>query len=512
MTESNAERLRVLGAAAVILLLVLAAGTASTMSIVVAFTIVVTVGLFLVPKFTFAVIGAFLLVQPVFVNLAGSSTTPLGLALHRLHQAFTVAAAVRIVVFMSWGRVAPQLRLWVWLMSAFVALGVGSGLMQQVPLTTLALGAFLAVKFPVFFLAALTVSWNERDCERLVRGALWLGPFLFGTGVIIWMLPSEVQNVFVDQTLETESYGRELFNAMQGIFSHPGVFGWASAVTGCYAVAALLVGRPGWRAIATGSLVSSIGGILASLRRRPLLALPAVTLYGVIRFAKGRRRWTVLALFAMLAAGAAWVMVGRLEAEYRDAVTYVDPTAPTAPRVLLYVAGVDIANTRFPLGAGFGRFGGYASVLDYSPLYDQYGFSSVWGLSADDPYYLQDTYWPHIAAETGWLGAAILLAFFLLLVERASRAALGAADVATKTVAVAAVLVLLESLIESLAGPVFEVALFSYAIAVPLGITLARSYSWPSLGLGHEQEQNHEVGPLGHGEPDRESQQPLPPQ
>ena len=262
---------------------------------------------------------------------------------------------------------------------------------------------------------------------------------------------------------------------MQGIFSHPGVFGWASAVTGCYAVAALLVGRPGWRALATGNLVSSVCAILASLRRRPLLALPVVTVYGVMRFATGRRRWEVLALFAMLVGGTTWLAVGRLEAEYRDALMYLDPTAPTAPRVLLYVTGVDIANSRFPLGAGFGRFGGYAATLDYSPLYDQYGFNRVWGLSPDAPFYLQDTYWPHIAAETGWFGAAVLLAIYLLLVERASRASRRAVDAATKAVAVGAVLAMLEGLIESLAGPVFEVALFSYAIAVPLGITLARS-------------------------------------
>ena len=475
MTAAHVRRLRLLGAAGVVGLLVWAAWADSTVSILAAFAIVVTVGLFVVPKFALAVIGVFLMVQPALVNLAGGSVTPLGLALHRLHQAFAVAAVVRVALFLSWDRVAPGLRLWLWLTTAFVALGVVSGVLQQVPPKIIGLGGFLAVKFPLFLLLALTISWDERDCERIMRAALWLGPVLFASGVIIWMLPPEVQDVFVDHTLDAESYAREEFAAMQGIFSHPGVFGWASAVTGCYAVAALLVGRPGWRALATGNLVSSVCAILASLRRRPLLALPVVTVYGVMRFATGRRRWEVLALFAMLVGGTTWLAVGRLEAEYRDALMYLDPTAPTAPRVLLYVTGVDIANSRFPLGAGFGRFGGYAATLDYSPLYDQYGFNRVWGLSPDAPFYLQDTYWPHIAAETGWFGAAVLLAIYLLLVERASRASRRAVDAATKAVAVGAVLAMLEGLIESLAGPVFEVALFSYAIAVPLGITLARS-------------------------------------
>lgn len=512
MTAENAQRLRILGATVVILLLVWAAGAASAVSILAAFTIVVTAGLFIAPKTALTVIGVFLMVQPALVNAAGGSDMPLGLALHRLHQAFAAAATVRVAVFLTWKRVGPRLWLWLGFTLAFLTLGVVSGVREQVPLTTVALGAFLAVKFPVFLLLALTISWSERDCERIMRAALWLGPALFVSGVIIWMLPPEVQDIFVDHTADAEYYGREQVAAMQGIFSHPGVFGWAAAVTGGYAVAALLVGRRDWRSAATGSLVSGVAAILASLRRRPLVALPAVTLYGVMRFAKGRRRWTVLGLFVILAGGAAWITVERLQAEYRDAMLYFDPTAPTAPRVLLYVTGMDIANSRFPLGAGFGRFGGYASVLDYSPLYDQYGLSRLWGLSADAPYYIQDTYWPHIAAETGWPGAAILLGLYLLLAERVSRAARRAPDAASRAVAIGAVLALLEGLIESVAGPVFEVALFTYAVALPLGITLARSDSAPSLRPSHEQEQNHEVSPFGHGEPDREGQQPLAPQ
>ena len=145
------------------------------------------------------------------------------------------------------------------------------------------------------------------------------------------------------------------------------------------------------------------------------------------------------------------------------------------PRILLYATGAEIANARFPLGAGFGRFGGYASALDYSPLYDEYGLSSVYGLSPEEPYFLMDTYWPHIAAETGWVGAALLLAFYLLLGERAARVGLRTTDPATRAVAIGACLALLEGLIESAAGSVFEGALPAYALAVPLGIALARS-------------------------------------
>ncbi|HXQ28640.1 MAG TPA: hypothetical protein VN848_05165 [Gemmatimonadales bacterium] len=474
MTRATATRLRVGAGVVTVGLLVWAVALSSTISILAAFAVLVTVGLFLSPKPALAVIGVFLLAQPLLVNLAGGSTTPLGLALHRLHQAFAIAAGARVAALMWWGRLAPALRPWLLLLAGFVVLGVVSGVVQHVPVLTVALGAFLAIKFPLFLLLAMTIPWSERDCERILRVALWLGPLLVVSGFVIGRLPPDVRDLFIDHTLETESFGLDQFKAMQSIFTHPAIFGWAVAVTGCYGVAALLVGQRGSGGMAAASIGAGLVGILASLRRKPLVALPIAAVYGVMRFVTGVRRWVVLAVFGIVAVAVARVETRRLETEIEDAEVYIDPTTPLAPRVLLYITGVDIANARFPLGAGFGRFGGYASTLDYSPLYDEYGLSGLYGLGPNDPYFIEDTYWPHIAAETGWLGAAILLALYLLLVERCARVALRAVGPATKTVAIAASLALLEGLIESAAGPMFEEALFAFAVGIPLGITLVR--------------------------------------
>ena len=113
-------------------------------------------------------------------------------------------------------------------------------------------------------------------------------------------------------------------------------------------------------------------------------------------------------------------------------------------------------------------------MLDYSPIYDEYGLSDLYGLGKEDPYYIEDTYWPHIAAETGWVGAVVLLLLYVLLLERAARVAMRAPGSATKALAVAACLAMIEGFIESGAGPVFEEALFALAVGVPLGATLVR--------------------------------------
>ena len=308
-----------------------------------------------------------------------------------------------------------------------------------------------------------------------MRAALWLGPLLLASGVLVWLAPPAVQDFFVDTTSEGEgTVVREGLNAMYGIFPHPGVFGWAAAIAGCYALAALLTRRTAWRVGGTVSLGASMLAILGSLRRKPLLALPVAALYGATLFAKGRQRWVVLVMFAVLAGSTSVILINRLQASYRDAQNYVVPGEVTVPRILLYVTGAAIATARFPLGAGFGRFGGYASTLDYSPLYYEYGLSGIYGLTPENPMYAMDTYWPHIAAETGWVGAVILLGFFLLLIQRSTRVALAASDPATKALAMGAALALLETVVESAAGPVFEISLFAFAIAVPIGVSLAR--------------------------------------
>jgi len=462
---------RVLVGAGVVAAIVAAAGIAPSLSLLVALTLVVSVALFVAPKQALVAIGVFLLLQTVLVNLAGGLENPLGLTLHRLHEGFAVAAVLRIAYFLRAER-GTGMRRWLWITAFFVAAGIVSGLVARVPLTTLALGAFLALKFEIFFFLAWTIRWSERDCARIVRAALWLSPVFLASGLLMWLFPLSTQRLF------REGHGFDFvrgdFTAMNGILSHPGVFGWAMAVIGCYAVATLLSGESRQRAGATTSLAASVLGILGSLRRKPLIALPIVAVYAVLRFGRGRRRWAVLAAFMVLAGSSAWLVRDRIEAIYTNTLEYVDPTGPTAPRLLLYAVGGEIANDYFPLGAGFGRFGGYASVIDYSPLYDRYGLSDVAGLTAEDPEWISDAYWPHVAAEAGWFGALAIAALYLMLGHAVAKVAFAARDPATKALALGAGLALLEALAESVAGPVFEVTLFALVVALPLGITLSR--------------------------------------
>jgi hypothetical protein len=446
-----------------------------TLALLLAFAAVVALALFVAPKLAVSSLAVFLLLQSALVNFVGGQATSLGLALQRLDKWMIVAATLRIAVFFGWRDIQVDLRRWVVFVCAFLGAGILSAAFAHVPMATSLLGAFLAAKFSAFLLLALTIKWEDRDAAHIVRAALILGPLLLGVGILFLVLPPEVSRLFIDPSADPSADVQEFLargglQSMHGPFVNPGLFGWAMAVVGCYAIAQLATRRS---SLGVGGLLSSVLGIVASLRRKPLVALPVAVLSYAFSARTRRQRLGLLALLVVLIGGVGLIGRDRVRTVVENTMTsYLDPYSPTTARSLLYLTGWKIAEEHFPFGAGFGRFGGYVSQIHYSPLYDQYGLSGVYGLSRERPMYLQDTYWPHIVGEAGVLGALVLLAFLFELWRRSIRVASSSLKPHVRALAAGASMVLVEGIVESVATPVFEVSLLAYTIAIPLGITL----------------------------------------
>lgn len=92
--------------------------------------------------------------------------------------------------------------------------------------------------------------------------------------------------------------------------------------------------------------------------------------------------------------------------------TYLLNDASIRYRLIYY--GFVTASTYFPLGSGFATYGSDFAVRNYSELYYKYGFNSMWGLSKEDPLFLNDNYLGMIAGQFGYLG---LLIFVLILIK-----------------------------------------------------------------------------------------------
>jgi hypothetical protein len=143
-------------------------------------------------------------------------------------------------------------------------------------------------------------------------------------------------------------------------------------------------------------------------------------------------------------------------------------TTATSARARLYAVGGQIATDNFPLGAGFGRFASYPSRLHYSPVYEQYGLSSVWGLSRVFPSFIDDTSWPSVIGETGYAGlAAYAFGLVILLLTIVRR--LRTVEREMKWVPLAAICTLGVIVIDSLGDPTLFAWVPTISFALILG-------------------------------------------
>jgi hypothetical protein len=155
--------------------------------------------------------------------------------------------------------------------------------------------------------------------------------------------------------------------------------------------------------------------IVFSVQRQELSTV-VVTLFLIYLLSKPKEllfRLFVTSVLVAIFASVFWMFYSEMivnEASLWGVGTYGEITHP---RAQLYLGAIDIANKYFPLGSGWGTYGGAgAGKFDYS-MYYQLGFHKLWWFKKEN--YLMDTYWPNPIGETGFLGAFFLMLFYLFI-------------------------------------------------------------------------------------------------
>lgn len=88
-----------------------------------------------------------------------------------------------------------------------------------------------------------------------------------------------------------------------------------------------------------------------------------------------------------------------------------------APRAIFMQTALDISANFFPLGAGLGAFGGKAAVDYDSFFFYEYLISHEWYFNFG--YFLTDTFWPKVLAESGSVGTVFYLMAYLAFIRKA---------------------------------------------------------------------------------------------
>lgn len=80
-------------------------------------------------------------------------------------------------------------------------------------------------------------------------------------------------------------------------------------------------------------------------------------------------------------------------------------------RPVLYATGGMLLMDYFPFGTGLASFATYASSLNYSTLYYEYGLDKIHGLSPDAPSFITDAFYPSLA-QFGVAGIVLFVSFW----------------------------------------------------------------------------------------------------
>lgn len=152
--------------------------------------------------------------------------------------------------------------------------------------------------------------------------------------------------------------------------------------------------------------VNSMVFVFASGNRKTLVALVLMMLVARI---SGKRRniWRGVKLsFVLLVA----ILAPQLTI-FSD--TLVEYSNSEQPRVATYRVAFEIAGDKFPIGSGPGTFASKASMINYSPIYAEYGLEKKWGFRENDEVeFYNDTYWAQVIGQYGYLGVVLTLIIY----------------------------------------------------------------------------------------------------
>ncbi len=90
-------------------------------------------------------------------------------------------------------------------------------------------------------------------------------------------------------------------------------------------------------------------------------------------------------------------------------------------RAALYYFSTDIFKDYFPFGSGFATYATFASGKYYSHIYNDYGMDAMHGLTARQPDFIADTYYPALA-QFGVVGAILFFTFWGVLTKKVVKA------------------------------------------------------------------------------------------
>lgn len=329
----------------------------------------------------------------------------------------------------------------------YLAWGAFSSAFQSVPFADASISAFILVKGWLFAYAVAQLDWSPRDISSAARVGGWVIVGLVTAVAVNLALGAQWTSLWNGAATYTTRFG---IPALQGLLPNPLIAGNTMA---CAFLLVLTHGLVyGMTKRHRMLLVGTAAGVGFSGRRTAILGTAAGAILVGLRLRATATLAQVLVLTPVALVLAWSTIVEAVDAAFSDYVERGD----TAARTIMHRDMVDVANTYFPFGAGFGRFGSYMAGVDYSPEYIQRGYQYVWGLSASrgNDSFLTDTQWPAVVGETGWIGTVFAICA-LISVLVTSLKAMASAEITERWLGSAVTAMFVVLLVASVGVPMF---------------------------------------------------------
>lgn len=364
--------------------------------------VVLTVGLLLLFAKAAWCVPVFLLsvciLQPMVLRVTPPDTL-FHLGVKRADE-FSLAVLLPAALITLWiQKRSPLPKLTIAGLSVVTAIGLASSWIQGTGVKLILLDAFLLFKGFAFFIVVLACRVDPGGAKRLIRFTLAVGVLAAAIGLLEIVAPGLVRGL-----LPLEREGMRMGRvALISIFDNEGQAASFFALLATFTYAGYLTYRR--QGLLGLFLLFSLCAVL-TLRRKPVGGLAVVLLLALVLVRGTSQRTKGVVVLAGLLAGFVVAFGDTFLTVFAQGYEiYVASRDPTrVARNAMYIASFRIAVDHFPLGVGFGLFGGYATKLHYSKIYYQYGLSNIWGLSSETGQFLLDTFWPHVLGQFGFIG------------------------------------------------------------------------------------------------------------
>lgn len=276
------------------------------------------------------------------------------------------------------------------------------------------------LKIPAMLLIGMMMAFEENQQLWLKRFLKWAWLPILAFVMLETVAPSKYEHLMrlpLDHTVNP-ILGIGMRRA--GPFQHSGLLAIASVMM-CWCCLILAWSKRAWIWLVPAGIYLALL-LLSGQRQESMSLVLMVCFLGAFLL---RKHWRVLLVTGVLLLGLGAVgaqilnlkIVQKIEQKW-GAGTGLEPVSE---RNELLRAGKAIALRYAPLGSGLGTYGSAgAQKFDQSQFID-YGFGKHWWFQRG--LFLIDVYWPSVAAEAGFAGAAAWLAALLALLGLLMRSA-----------------------------------------------------------------------------------------